>query len=191
LGAANLFADGFAMATGAYLSAKSDREFYQREWHHQLRRIEHAPEQERSRLAALYRAADYSPDEASRLVEIQTRERRRWVNALMITQAGMLPEGTNPLMKGLVTFIAFVVAGTVPLLVHLVGLVMTVPSAAMFPLTVSLSALALFGLGTAKVWITERSAWRSGLEMLAIGGLAATVAYLVGALLGGLTGVSA
>ncbi len=84
LGAANLFADGFSMATGAYLSAKSDREYYQREWQHQTWKLDHFPEEERANLTELYRAADYSAEEASHLVEIQTRERRRWVSALMI-----------------------------------------------------------------------------------------------------------
>ena len=32
LGLANLFADGFSMATGAYLSTKSKQEYYRKEW---------------------------------------------------------------------------------------------------------------------------------------------------------------
>jgi VIT1/CCC1 family predicted Fe2+/Mn2+ transporter len=51
-----------------------------------------------------------------------------------------------------------------------------------------LAAVALFGLGAAKVFVTQRNPIRSGLEMLAVGGLAAVVAYVVGALLKGLAG---
>ncbi len=100
---------------------------------------------------------------------------------------GMLPERTRPLLRGLVTFVAFVVAGTIPLLSYLLGLVISVSAAASFPLAMVLSALALFGLGTAKVWITGRNPWRSGLEMLMVGGLAAIVAYAIGTLLGGIS----
>ena len=59
---------------------------------------------------------------------------------------------------------------------------------AAFPIAIGLSGLALFGLGAAKVLVTERTAWKSGLEMLVVGGLAAGVAYLVGALLKGIGG---
>jgi len=51
---------------------------------------------------------------------------------------------------------------------------------------IHLAAAALFGLGAAKVLITKLNWFRSGLEMLAVGGLAAGVAYLVGYLLRGL-----
>jgi VIT1/CCC1 family predicted Fe2+/Mn2+ transporter len=57
-----------------------------------------------------------------------------------------------------------------------------------FPVSIALSGLALFGLGAAKVLVTRLNALRSGLEMLLVGGLAATVAYIVGALLQGLGG---
>jgi VIT1/CCC1 family predicted Fe2+/Mn2+ transporter len=49
-----------------------------------------------------------------------------------------------------------------------------------------LSGLALFGLGAAKVLVTGQRTLRSGTEMLLVGGLAAGVAYVVGALLRGL-----
>jgi VIT1/CCC1 family predicted Fe2+/Mn2+ transporter len=68
----------------------------------------------------------------------------------------------------------------------LLGLVVTVDAAVSFALSLVLSGLALFGLGAAKVLVTERNWFRSGLEMLVVGGLAAGVAYLVGYLLQGL-----
>src|SRR5829696_1306506 len=55
LGLANLFADGFSMATGAYLSAKSERESYNRERERERWEIEHVPEGEKAELRALYR----------------------------------------------------------------------------------------------------------------------------------------
>ena len=54
--------------------------------------------------------------------------------------------------------------------------------------TDSLGTLALFGLGAAKVTVTRLNPIRSGLEMLIVGGLAAGVAYVVGALLKGIGG---
>jgi len=72
--------------------------------------------------------------------------------------------------------------------VYLLGLVFPIPSQVAFPGTLALSGLALFGLGAAKVLVTRLNPIRSGLEMLVVGGLAAGVAYLVGALLKGIGG---
>jgi VIT1/CCC1 family predicted Fe2+/Mn2+ transporter len=49
-----------------------------------------------------------------------------------------------------------------------------------------MSGFALFGLGAAKSLVTRLNPIRSGIEMLVVGGLAAAVAYLVGALLKGI-----
>ena len=100
----------------------------------------------------------------------------------------MLRDERRPILSALATLGSFILAGSVPLLVYLVGLIVPIDAEASFAIAAFLSAAALFGLGAAKVLITERSWFRSGLEMLAIGGLAAGVAYLVGYLLQGLGG---
>jgi VIT1/CCC1 family predicted Fe2+/Mn2+ transporter len=84
--------------------------------------------------------------------------------------------------------ISFVIAGAVPLIVYLLGLAFPISPGVSFPISLALSGAALFGLGAAKVLVTGRNPWRSGLEMLLVGGLAAGVAYVVGALLKGLGG---
>ncbi len=188
LGLANLLADGLSMATGAYLSSKSEREYYQRERAREAWEVEHTPEGERVELIEIYQAKGYSRQEAERMVEIQTRDRERWVDAMMVHELGLLPDERKPLLSALATFAAFVAAGALPLSVYLLGLAVPIAPAVAFPVSFVLSALALFALGAAKVLVTEGSWLRSGLEMLVVGGLAAGVAYLVGHLLQGLTG---
>ena len=188
LGLANLLADGFSMATGAYLSAKSEQEYYQKEREREAWEVEHFPDGERAELREIYLQRGYTEEEANQLVEIQSRDPERWVNAMMIDELGMLKDESSPLVKGGITLLAFVVAGAIPLLVYLLGLVMDIPTQANFPLSISLSALALFSLGAAKVMVTKLNPWRSGFEMLVVGGLAAGVAYAVGALLKGIGG---
>jgi VIT1/CCC1 family predicted Fe2+/Mn2+ transporter len=188
LGLANLFADGFSMATGAYLSSKSEQEYYRREWQREAWEVEHFPDGERAELHEVYRKRGYAEDEARQLVEIQSREPLRWVKAMMVDELGMLADERNPLINALATFGAFVVAGSVPMLVYLLGLLVPLPSGLSFPISLALSGLALFGLGAAKVFVTKLNPWRSGVEMLLVGGLAAGVAYAVGALLKGLSG---
>ncbi len=188
MGLANLFADGFSMATGAYLSSKSEQEYYHREKQRESWEVEHFPDGERTELYQLYLSQGYSEEDARKLVEIKTKDSQRWVKSMMVEELGMMEDERNPLVTALATFAAFLTAGSVPMLIYLLGLLVPIPSAVSFPIALFLSVGALFGLGAAKVLVTERNAWRSGLEMLAVGGLAAAVAYLVGAALKGIGG---
>ncbi len=188
LGLANLLADGFSMAVGAYLSSKSEHEYYERELTRETWEIEHFPEGERQELYEIYRARGHSEADARTLVEIQSRDARRWVKAMMVEELGLLADERKPLLNGLATLVAFIVAGVVPLSVYLLGLLVPIDQGVAFPIAMVLSGAALFGLGAAKVLITRMNSLRSGLEMLVVGGLAALLAYAVGALLKGLVG---
>jgi VIT1/CCC1 family predicted Fe2+/Mn2+ transporter len=186
LGLANLLADGFSMATGAFLSARSDHEFFHRERRREEWEVEHFPEGEKQELFEVYRAQGYPEGDARKLVEIQSRDHDRWIRVMMFEELGLLHNEKQPLKSGLATFASFVVAGSLPLAVFLAGLVVPIAAPTAFPISVALSGVALFGLGAAKVLVTHRNPLRSGLEMLLVGGLAAVVAYTVGAVLNGL-----
>jgi VIT1/CCC1 family predicted Fe2+/Mn2+ transporter len=188
LGLANLLADGLSMATGAYLSARSEREYYEQECRREAWEVEHFPDGERAELVDLFTAGGYGEPDARQLAEIHSRDPERWVEAMMVHELGLLRDDREPLLIGLATLVAFVVAGSVPLMVYLLGLFISVAPPAAFPMSLGLSAAALFGLGAAKVLVTGRDWLRSGTEMLVVGGLAAAVAYLIGYLLRGLGG---
>lgn len=183
LGAANLLADGFSMATGAYLSTKSEREYYEREQTRQAKKIECVPEQERALLARVYERQGCGRGEASSLVDIQSQDHERLVDAAMVNRLELLPEGRQPGLTALATFIAFVLAGSLPLLAFALGLIVPIDEGTALRVSVVLTGVSLFGLGAARALVTERKWWRSGLEMLAVGGLAAVVAYVAGLLL--------
>jgi hypothetical protein len=132
LGLANLLADGFSMATGAYLSNKSEQEYYRKEWERESWEVEHFPDGERAELQEVYRQRGYAEDEARQLVDIQSREPKRWVKAMMLDELGMMEDESKPLINGLVTFGSFVIAGAVPLLIYLLGLAFPIPSQVAF-----------------------------------------------------------
>lgn len=77
---------------------------------------------------------------------------------------------------GVVTFIAFVIAGTLPLLPFLI------PAAAerAFLVSTIATASAFFIVGSARSLVTKKNPLTAGLEMLAVGGLASAIAYGVG-----------
>ncbi|HWP31450.1 MAG TPA: VIT1/CCC1 transporter family protein [Fimbriimonadales bacterium] len=180
LGVANLLADGFSMATGSYLSARSQRQLYEMEMKREAHEVEHFPEAEREELVQAYKARGFTEEESQTLADIYTKSAKRWVEAMMVDELGMIPDIRNPLMIGLATFIAFNVAGFVPLLAYVVGLFVPLSMDTEFLWTTILSGIALFLLGGARTLITGFSLWRSGLEMLFVGGIAGAVAFAVG-----------
>lgn len=118
LGAANLLADGFAMASGNYLATKSEEEY----------------------------------EEA----EDKTQQYH------------------SPLPHSIITFFSFVIAGVIPLLPYLAGI------RGGFYLSAFLVLMSLFTVGVVRTRFTKKKWLLGGVEMIAVGGLAAAVAYLTG-----------
>jgi VIT1/CCC1 family predicted Fe2+/Mn2+ transporter len=85
--------------------------------------------------------------------------------------------GRSPLRDGTATFVAFVIAGTLPLLPFLFF-----PQAAQHSFTVSAvaTAVALFLVGAARSFVIRKHAVLAGLEMFLVGGAAALIAYGLG-----------
>ncbi|HYR11698.1 MAG TPA: VIT1/CCC1 transporter family protein [Longimicrobium sp.] len=87
-----------------------------------------------------------------------------------------------PLRHGVATMGAFVLAGAVPLIPYV-----TVAPDARFGVAVVATLATLFVVGALRSAVTALRWWKAGLEMLAVGALAAAVSYGVGWLLAGVT----
>lgn len=103
-----------------------------------------------------------------------------------LEQTARSVEQEAPWRHGLATLAAFAVVGALPLCGYLVAplLGVTVLGPAM-----AFTALALLGTGAARAPFVRKPAWKSALEMLAVGAAAAGAAYGVGALTGRVFGV--
>jgi VIT1/CCC1 family predicted Fe2+/Mn2+ transporter len=77
---------------------------------------------------------------------------------------------------GIATFLAFVVAGVVPLVPYLLA------EDDPFPGSVLATFAALFAIGAARSLITTGRWWRNGLEMFALGAIVAVAAFVAGAI---------
>ena len=94
-------------------------------------------------------------------------------------EAENLPEEeASPMRHALATFIAFVVAGSVPLAPYLVA----GHNDDRFVWSTVATLAALFGLGAGRALVTADRWWKTGLEMLALGALVAACAYGAGAM---------
>jgi VIT1/CCC1 family predicted Fe2+/Mn2+ transporter len=99
---------------------------------------------------------------------------------MLVEEYGIAPVIRTPLKSALATFGAFMLCGAVPLLAFLT------PLENPFTVSLAMTAVVFFSIGTAKSVWSLQPWWRSGLETLAIGLTAAGMAYLVGYLLRGI-----
>ncbi len=90
---------------------------------------------------------------------------------------GNAPRRVHPLWSAVTTFTAFVVVGSVPLTPFFF------PYAGGDPFTTSIvvTFLAFFVVGGLRSYATQKGVVSSGVEMLCVGGIAALIAYGVGA----------
>jgi VIT1/CCC1 family predicted Fe2+/Mn2+ transporter len=183
MGFANLLADGFSMSVGNYLGARSQQEYWLHERQREMWEIENLPEAEREEIHRLYRRKGFGEPMLGRIVETITGDKERWADEMMREELGIQEKSVAPLASGLTTFGAFFLAGLLPLVPYVAGLVSPGLMAGAFPISAGATLVALFGVGVARRFLTRRPWWRSGLEILGMGGLASVAAFAAGHLL--------
>jgi VIT1/CCC1 family predicted Fe2+/Mn2+ transporter len=188
LGLANLLADGFSMAVGNFLGTKSDREVVERIRRMEEMHIDQIPEAEREEIRQIFAGKGFDGGLLEKIVEVITRDRRRWVDTMITEEWGLQLETPSPWKSGLATFAAFVLAGAVPLVPFLLPIPWT--TQATFAVSAVATAVTFFAVGVAKGFVVQRSPWWSGLETLLVGGGAAALAYGVGFWLRAIVGIS-
>jgi len=97
---------------------------------------------------------------------------------------GRPEEETYPWKHGVATLVAFVGAGAVPLLPYM----MPVAEGRRLSWSVLLTMASLFSVGVARAAVTRDRWWRTGFEMLLLGGIVAVVAFGAGALVVAIAG---
>jgi VIT1/CCC1 family predicted Fe2+/Mn2+ transporter len=188
MGFANLLADGLSMAVSNYLGARSQQDFWREERAREIWEIEQIPHAEREEIRHHYQRKGFEGELLEHAVRIITSDKDRWLDEMMREELGIREEKNAPLTSGIVTFSAFAVAGFLPLVSYAIAFFHPGFLPRAFSLSGALTAIALFGVGAARCFITRRSWWRSGLEILGLGGAAALCAFTVGYLLQGLAG---
>lgn len=183
LGFANLFADGFAMSVGSYLSTKSEKENYEKHKEIEYWEVDHLPEKEREEIREIYAAKGFEGELLEQVVAKITEDKDRWVDIMMKEELEMTEESKSPFQMGLVTFISFLILGFIPLIVYVIDYAGQGMTGDLFVYSSVLTFTTFAGIGFAKSYVTKANKLRSTLETLFLGGSAAVLAYFVGDLL--------
>jgi VIT1/CCC1 family predicted Fe2+/Mn2+ transporter len=176
LGAANVLADGFSMAAGNYSATKSERDDVDRLRLVETRHREETPEGERREIREILRQKGLSGEVLEAATDQVAENHAASIQLMLVDEYGLAPVDPHPMRAALTTFGAFLAAGLVPLLPFLLGLETA------FSVSAAMTGAVFFAIGAAKSHWSLSPWWRSGAETLAIGGVAAAVAFVVGSL---------
>ena len=191
LGFANLFADGFSMAIGNYLSAKSRIEYVERQRKREEWEIKINTAQKIQEIKDIYSDKGFKGELLESIAKVIISNRKVWVDTMMEEKIGPIDNNNeNPIYKAITTFFAFYSVGIIPLipfiyvylvyfdLSHSINKIDNV-----FLYSIIFTAISFFSIGLVKGKVVNKSPAKSGLNTLIIGGIAAVVAFLVGSLL--------
>ncbi|WP_268034528.1 VIT1/CCC1 transporter family protein [Algoriphagus sp. PAP.12] len=182
LGFANLLADGFSMSVGAYLSAKSERDNFDKHEKIEYWEIENLPETEREEIEEIYREKGFKGELLTQIVDHICSDKDLWVSEMMKDELGMMKDTKSPFKIGLATLISFIMVGFIPLLIYLWNFFF--PSEInTFLWTSILTGIAFLIVGWLKGIVNQTSTLRSIIETVGLGLLAAIVAFYVGDIL--------
>ena len=177
-GIAGLIAGAFSMATGEYISVKSQNELTAAEV--ELERRQHArdPEGKRTRLTELYMEKGVSPNLAEAVVRQISADMDRAVATHVREELGIDPDDLpSPQTAAIASFASFTVGALIPLSPFLLGY--PVLNAAL-----ALAGASAFAGGAAVANLTGRSPWLGGLRQFTAAFLATGMAFVIGHLVG-------
>ncbi|MGD9787107.1 MAG: VIT1/CCC1 transporter family protein [Sulfuricellaceae bacterium] len=179
-GVAGLLAGAFSMAAGEYVSVRSQREMYEYQIGLERDELEQYPAEEAAELALIFQGRGMDAKEARNLADRLIADPDKALDTLAREELGLNPDELgSPWEAALSSFAAFSAGALVPLLPFFFSVGQSGLLAA-----VSLTALALFGIGSAISLFTGRHALLGGLRMLAIGSAAGAATYFIGKVLG-------
>lgn len=181
-GLANLFADAVSMGLGEYLSSRSAHDLYRARRNRLMTTLSADPSEKIAALSKTLTDKGLAQTDAQEVAQRMATSPKLMAEMLLSQRHGVQPpEDDNPGVNGIVTFVSFVLFGSLPLLPYVLG------SADTRRLTLSALAtlIALTTLGLLRWLATGERLKVSVLETVGVGSLCAAVAYAVGWMVGG------
>lgn len=176
-GLAAMLAGAVSMFFGGVLSARSEFDLFKADSKREAYEIENEPEEEAWELKQIYMAKGLTEPEAEMVVRRLSLDKERFLEDMLANEVHIHRDSLpNPYTLGSVIGLSFLLGALVPLVPYYVAASRHEAVAA----SVVSSLAFLFAAGEWKGRIVNRRAWRSGLETLAIGAVAAGILFLIG-----------
>ena len=176
LGFANVLADGFSMAAGNYSGTKAELDNAERLRQVEIRHLREFPAGERLEIKEILSRKGLSGAVLEAATDAIFADKEASVELMLEGEYGLASVDPHPMRAAVATFLAFLAAGIIPLLPFVMGLQNA------FLVSACVTGGVFFGIGALKSRWSLAKWWRSGLETLWIGGIAAGIAFGVGTL---------
>jgi vacuolar iron transporter family protein len=179
-GIAEIAAGSIAMGLGGYLAARSQVEHYAKERSREQTEVREKPVEEMEEITEIFARYGISAEESSPVVKALRRRPQAWIDFMMRFELGLeRPDPRRALVSAVTIGGAYVAGGLVPLVPYMT--LGSARAALWVSAVVTLIALAVFGY--VKGRFTGLTPWRSALQTVLIGGLAASAAFALARLL--------
>tara|TARA_B100000780_G_C21101357_1_gene444450 strand:+ start:754 stop:1482 length:729 start_codon:yes stop_codon:yes gene_type:complete len=182
LGFANLIADGFSMSVGNFLSNKAEIDNYQKHMETEIWEVENIPEKERDEIREIYEAKGFQGELLDQVVDQICSNKKVWVDTMMTEELNMIKTDKSPLSMAVMTFISFFIVGFIPILAYVL-VYFGIEINHLFTVSSILTLIAFVLIGLLKSKVTETTTIKSISETVALGVIAAFLAYIAGNLL--------
>ena len=175
-GLAEIAAGAIAMGLGGYLAARSDAEHYASERAREIAETGAKPAAEAAEVTHILRSFGLTAHESAPIVAALRKRPEAWVDFMMRFELGLeKPDPRRALTSALTIGGAYVAGGFIPLAPYMA--LASTPAALIVSVIVTLVALGLFGW--VKGHFTGTAPFRSAVQTMLIGGVAAAAAFAI------------
>src|SRR5580693_1634923 len=173
-GLAEIAAGSIAMGLGGYLASRGDSEHYASERKREEMEVVERTRDEEEEIYEIFEEYGVTRTESDSVLQALKRDPKAWVDFMMRFELGLEePEANRARQSAITIASSYVVGGMVPLLPY----ILLNESSRALSASVVITLLALVVFGAVKGRLTGAGAWRSGLQTVLIGGVAAGAAY--------------
>ena len=176
-----LLAGALSMALGEWISVKSSQELYENQMQLELEELEANPESEQKEIALIYQAKGIPELQANTMAVEIMKDKNQAHEILVKEELGINAEDLkgSAVEAAVFSFILFAVGAVIPVLPFMFTQGMLAVG-----ISVSVSAIGLFLIGSAITLFTGKNLWFSGLRQVVFGLAAAAVTFGIGKLIG-------
>lgn len=180
-GVAGLLAGSLSMALGEWISVKSSQELYENQMQIEMAEIETNPEGEMKELALIYIAKGIPEEQAYRMADEIMQDKGHAHEVLVKEELGIDAEELkgSAIEAAVFSFILFAIGAVIPVMPFMFTNGMNA-----IVISVILSAVGLFLIGSAITLFTGRNVWFSGFRQVLFGLAAAAITFGIGKLIG-------
>ena len=180
-GMVEIVAGAIAMGLGGYLAARTDQEHFVSEERREYFEIDKLPEQEKAELREIFKSYGLQGAELDAVVAALSTDKDRWAEFMMRFELGLeRPDPKRAPISAATIAASYAMGGLIPLAPYMLAADMK--RALLF--SILFTGVALIAFGSVKGRLTGMNPFKSGLQTLLVGGLAAGAAFYLASAFG-------